>query len=142
MLRAAYRRAPSNDFTSESSKGARRSVRYPEQRARLLTPHDESAPVYERIDGPAGLVTAGDTDAVVFTFSGKPDAIYLASRAFDAIFTLDDPAGAEQSVVLVAAGDSVLTYISRRRVQVRNAVAGSNAIVNVAGLWQARAESR
>ncbi len=142
MGTVSYGRAPSNDYTPRPGLGAACRFHFPPERLRALTPHDASAPVYERIDGPTGLTTAGDTDAVVFTFSGKPDAIRLGARAFDALFTLDDPAGAETATILVPAGQSILTHVSRRRVQVRNAVAGSNAIVSVQGLWQARDLSR
>lgn len=90
---------------------------------------------YERIDGPTSETTLGDSDAVVFTFSGRPDSIYLATRSFPAIVTLTDRLNREQSVLLVPVGAAVETFISRERVIARNAIAGSNAILSVLGKW-------
>ena len=90
---------------------------------------------YERIDGPAAPVTLGDTDAEVFRFSGRPDSIFLAARAFPAIVTLTDRLGREVTTLLVPVDAAVETYVARDRVLGRNAIAGSNAVLSVVGKW-------
>ncbi len=135
-------RAPSNDFTWAAARGARVSVKYPEQRGRAPSPFPPAAPEkFERYES-NGETTLGDTLAEVIVFSGKPDVITLSARAFPALFELGDRLGSETHLILVNAGTTVETRISRERVRARNAVAASNAIVNVVGKWAAAEESR
>lgn len=108
---------------------------YPESRPRAVGALPAAALKYERIDGPASPVTVGDTDAEVFRFSGRPDTIMLAARAFSALVTLTDRLGREATTLLVPAGQSIETYIARDVVIARNAVAGSAAILSIVGKW-------
>jgi hypothetical protein len=109
--------------------------RYPTARERVAGPPPAAALKYERIDGPATLTTAGDTDALLFAFSGRPDSILLSAQAFGALFTLTDRLRRESTVILVPAGESIETYVARDTVLVRNAVAASNALVTCVGKW-------
>jgi len=95
---------------------------------------------FERYEGPATEQTLADTDAVIFRFSGYPDAIDLTARAFPAMFTLQDFLGHPESPIIVQVGQTVRTNISRPVVVARNAIAGSNALVGVTGKWHEPAE--
>jgi hypothetical protein len=95
---------------------------------------------YERMESNEGETTLADTDSTVLDFSGKPDAIILTCRAFGALFTLSDRLGRETSEVVVLPNQQLTIRAARQRVVGRNLVAGSNAIVNVVGLWAAAPE--
>jgi len=84
-----------------------------------------------------GETTLGDTDAEVWTFSGRPDSITISARAFPALVTLTDRLSRTESTILVQVGAPLDTRISRERVIARNAIAGSNAVLNVVGKWVA-----
>jgi hypothetical protein len=99
------------------------------------------APRYESIESSPER-TAADTDALLFVFSGRPDAIDFSARLFPAIFTLQDELQRELGEVLVPVSAVYSPQISCNRVLVRNAVAGSNASVMVVGKWaRARMET-
>lgn len=97
------------------------------------------------VDGSYGLrsdryesnneTTLADTDATIITFSGRPDAIILQARSFPALVTLTDRMNRETSTILVQVGAALDAGISRERVIARNAIPGSNAILNVVGKW-------
>jgi hypothetical protein len=111
--------------------------RFPPARERAAGSPPAAALKYERIDGPAVEITVGDTDGLVFQFSGRPDSIMLSARAFPALFTLTDRLRREATVILVNVGQSLETYVARDTVLARNAVAGSAAIVTCVGKWAA-----
>lgn len=79
--------------------------------------------------------TLGDTNAVLVTFSGYPDAIDLSAMAFGAIFVLEDFLGRTITEYHVPAGQVAQTSIRAHRVSGRNCVAMSNALVMVTGKW-------
>lgn len=91
---------------------------------------------YERYET-NGETTLGDTLADVIMFSGQPDAITASARAFSALIVLTDRTDRETDLILVPAGTTVDLRISRDRVRARNAVAASNAVLNVVGKWAA-----
>jgi hypothetical protein len=93
-----------------------------------------ATPKYERAEG-GTLVTSADTAAECASFSGHPDTIVLSAQAFGAIFTMQDYMRRDICDLHVPAGGTQESYIRARRVLVRNAVAGSNAIVMAVGKW-------
>jgi hypothetical protein len=93
-----------------------------------------TAPRYEQIQS-SPETAATDTDAVVITFAGRPDAIDFSARLFPAVFTLQDDMGEEIGEVLVPINAVYSPQISANRVLVRNAIAGSNSSVLVVGKW-------
>jgi len=95
---------------------------------------------YQRLDGTRDDVTLTDTFATLFTFSGRPDVIWVSVRAFPAMFRFTDRLSREDSVIQVDAGQTRELHISRERVEARNCIAGSDAIVTVVGGWAERDE--
>ena len=108
---------------------------YPAQRERAPGAPPAAMLKYERIDGTPAEFTSGDTDTVAFAFSGRPDSILLSVRAFPALFTMTSRLGGESTVLLVPVNETVETFTARDTVLVRNAIAGSNALVTVVGKW-------
>jgi len=108
---------------------------YPESRERPAVNPPTAVPRYGRLDGPTAPTTLGDSDATVFTFSGRPDKIILSARAFPALVTLTDRLNRETSVILVPTDATVPVEIARERIVARNAIAGSNSVLGVVGLW-------
>jgi hypothetical protein len=93
-----------------------------------------ATPKYERAEGGA-LVTSADAAAECASFSGHPDTIVLTSQAFGAIFTLQDFMRRDICDLHVPAGGTQESFVRARRVMVRNAVAGSNALAMAVGKW-------
>jgi hypothetical protein len=115
--------------------------RYPPDRlARPDGTGPRVAEKYERYES-NGETTLADTIADVHTFSGRPDAIVLTARLFGALVTLTDRLNQETSEILVPVNTTVRTYLSREKVQARNAIAGSNAVLNAVGMWAVPMES-
>jgi len=108
---------------------------FPPLRERAPGPPPAAMLKYERVDGSSAEFTSGDTDTLAFAFSGRPDSILLSARAFPALFTLTSRLGGETTVILVPVNETVETFTARDTVLVRNAIAGSNALVTVVGRW-------
>lgn len=113
---------------------------YPAPRTLDPPPQPSAVPRYERIDGPSGETTLGDSDATVHTFSGTPDLILLNARTNSAFVTLTDRLNRETHAVTVLVGNPVYVYVGRERVVARNLVAGNNALLSVTGFWAERNE--
>jgi hypothetical protein len=110
------------------------SHRFAVARGRAHGALPNATPKYERAEaGP--LTTSADTDAECASFSGHPDTIVLSAQAFGAIFTLQDFMRRAITELHVPAGGTQESFVRARRVMVRNAVAGSNAIVMAVGKW-------
>ena len=114
---------------------------YPEVRAR-----EAPAPVldsvrYERHEGTNGEVTLADADAIIHTFSGEPDMIYLVARANAAIVTLTDRLNREDDSFVLVPNQPLKLNVGRERVRARNADAGQAATLSVMGFWVARDEA-
>jgi hypothetical protein len=108
---------------------------YPVARERPLTAPLSAVPKYGRLDGPLTDTTLADTDATVFTFSGRPDKIILTARSFPALVTLTDRLNRETSTLMVPVNGVVSVELARERIVARNAIAGSNAVLGVVGMW-------
>jgi hypothetical protein len=93
-----------------------------------------ASPKYERAES-SSLTTATDADTELVTFSGHPDTVQLSAQAFAAVFTLQDFMRRTVTEIHTPIGSSQETFVRCRRVMVRNAVAGSNAIVMAVGKW-------
>lgn len=93
---------------------------------------------YER-EQSSGQVTAGDADATLITFSGRPDSIVLTTHENGAIFTLSDRLGRDAVQILLGADAAHETHFAAELVLVRNHTAGSNAHVCAVGKWAERA---
>lgn len=113
---------------------------YPAARSIAPPPAPSAIPRYERQEGVADHVTCGNSDAVIKTFSGSPDAILLSAETNSAMFTLTDRLNRDTNVFMVGAGHQLVVSLARERVLARNHTAGQNAIVTVVGLWAARRE--
>ncbi len=114
---------------------------YPPERPRPVLSAPAAVPKYERIDGPSGETTVGDTDTTVWTFSGTPDLIILSARSFGAQVTLTDRLDRETTRFTVLPGQPVYVQVGRERVTARNNVAGSAALLSVTGFWADKAEA-
>lgn len=114
---------------------------FPAPRGRPLGPPAAVAEKYDRYDGTDGFVAVADTDTEVIVFSGKPDNIVLTARVGDALVTLTDRVGREQAEIVVLAGATVETRISRERVVARERVAAGGAELAVIGKWAAPPEA-
>jgi hypothetical protein len=108
---------------------------YPQDRERPSVNPPSAVPRYGRLDGPASPTTLSDTDATVWTFSGRPDKIILSARAFPALVTLTDRLNRETSTILVPTDSAIPVELARERIVARNAVPGSNSVLGVVGLW-------
>lgn len=108
---------------------------YPAPRERPWPAPVAAVPRYGRLDGPTTPTTLADTDATVWTFSGRPDKIILSARAFPALVTLTDRLNRETTVLLVPTDATVPVELARERIIARNAVPGSNSVLGVIGLW-------
>jgi hypothetical protein len=108
--------------------------RFAEARGRARGALPRAALKYERAES-SPLTTITDTNARLIEFSGYPDSIDLSAQAFGAIFVLMDHERRTITEYHVPAGQAHVTYFRAFRVEVRNAVAGSNAIVMAVGKW-------
>lgn len=122
--------------------GARRGdpLAAPPFREHELYGRPAAATRYERAES-SPLTTAGDTNGELLRISGRPDSILLSAQAFGAIFVLVDFLGRTITEILVPAGDTHETYLAADRVDVRNAVAASAAVVMATAKWAERYES-
>lgn len=111
---------------------------YPRARERDAGPAPVVGELYERAEGIAAEATLADTEALVFTFSGRPDSIVVTARSFGARVRLTDELGRESAPFTVLAGESIETHLRARKVYAANLVAGSNALLSVHGKWAAR----
>lgn len=114
---------------------------YPQPRARGAEVPPAVAELYERTEGPSAETTLADTDATVFTFSGRPESIVLSARTNGALVRLTDELDRESHSLTVLPNQTVETHIRARRVIARNLVAGSNAALSVIGKWAARRDA-
>ncbi len=87
---------------------------------------------YEELTGAAGT---GATFALVGLFSGRPDNIDLLATGGDALVTLTDRVGREESSVRLIAGTRYRTSISRERITASNVSDASPATVRATGKW-------
>jgi hypothetical protein len=113
---------------------------FPPDRYRPEGAEPAAVPKYERIDGPNGETTLGDSDAIVWTFSGVPDLIVLSARTNGALVKLTDRLNRETSPLTVLPGQPVYIYVGRERVTAKNLVPGSNSLLSVTGFWAEYAE--
>lgn len=115
-----------------------RSAEFPRARERWAGDPPAAPELYERIESPGVETTLGDTDAEVFTFSGRPDSIVLSARTNGALVTLVDELNRNTHPISILAGTTIETHVRARRVIARNLVGGSNAALSVHGKWAAR----
>jgi hypothetical protein len=113
---------------------------YPEQRERERGPAPHVGDKYERYEGTPAEVTLADTEAVIITFSGKPDAISLSARSFGAVVRFTDRLGRDPDNIVILPNTTVHTHMSAERVLARNLTAGSNALLSVTGKWASPGE--
>jgi len=115
----------------------------PEQRERPRGAYPSVVSKFERYESFSG--TAGDagTDALIGTFSGRPDNIDLINpTAVDMLFTLQDRTGREESTIRVIAASRYETKISRERVMCQRATGNGALTVSVTGKWAEPREER
>jgi hypothetical protein len=109
---------------------------FPAARERRPLPLTALSDSFQRIQTTDGLVTLGDTDALLIEFSGAPDVIEVLVTTFDAIIRFTDRSRRIDSDVIVVAGGR---YEHRGggfdTLRARNRVGGSNAIVQAVGKW-------
>jgi len=113
---------------------------YPAPRPRAGGAAPLVATKFERYESSNPSGVAGDTDAILIAFSGRPDSIYLRCGAQDAVFTLTDRLGRETHTIMMPAFSINETFISRDTVWVRNRTPGLIANVQAVGKWAAPAE--
>lgn len=92
---------------------------------------------YYRMESSGVEITVGDTDAVVFTFSGYPDKIHLHTRTNSALVTLTDRFSGESDEVIVNPNNPDSYFLPRNVVIARNLVALSAALLFVEGYYLA-----
>lgn len=114
---------------------------FPAPRPRPAGAAAGTAEKYERYESTDSFIAVADADAEIITFSGKPDAITLTARVADALVTLTDRMNRERHVVVVLAGTTIDTYISRERVLARERTAGGGAELHVVGKWAEPADA-
>jgi len=108
---------------------------YPEPRERWPASEAVLTDRFARVETTRGFVTLGDTDAEVLVFSGVPERVELIVELFDAIITPRSRARSEDFTVTMRAGQSHKLDVSAERILARNAVAGSNARLQVIGRY-------
>jgi hypothetical protein len=112
----------------------------PPPRERERGPAPMAGDKYERYEGTPAEVTLADTEAVIITFSGKPDAISLSSRSFGAVVRFTDRLGRDADNIVILPNTTVHTHQSAEQVRARNLTAGSNALLSVIGKWASLGE--
>jgi len=90
---------------------------------------------FERYESSEGFVAVPDADGEIFVFGGRPDTIVLTARVADALVTLTDRIGRGAHELVVLAGETVDTRISRERVIARERVAAGGSELFVVGKW-------
>lgn len=116
-------------------------VYYPPARGRLVGVPVRMVEKFGRFESTGGLVTLGDADAEIITFSGVPDMIRLSAHANGALVTLTDRLGREEDEMHVHEGAVVDCRLGRDRVIARNASVGVNCQLSVEAFWADPAES-
>lgn len=110
-------------------------VRYPAARERPALPAAGLTDRFERVETTRGFVTLGDTDAEVINFSGTPNRIEVLCELFDAILTPRARGVSEIQTITMRAGQSLDLDLGVSVLVARNAVAGSNARLQVIGRY-------
>ena len=108
---------------------------YPEQRDRPRGASPSTGEKYERYEAVTGAAGTGGAFADLGAFSGTPDAIDLVATGGDALVSLRDNTGREESALRLIAGVPLETHISRRRVFAVNVADGNQATVRATGKW-------
>jgi len=110
-------------------------LRYPEPRERWTAPAAVLTDRFTRAETTRGFVTLGDTDAEIILFSGTPNRIELLVELFDAIITPRTRGEQEIQTITMRAGQSLQLDLGVGIIVARNAVAGSNARLQVIGRY-------
>ncbi len=108
---------------------------YPCPRERPQGTFPTTVEKYERYEEVAGLAGTAAAFIEIGTFSGTPDAIDLLATGGDALVSLRDPTGREESALRLVANVPRETHISRRKVYAANVADGSPATVRATGKW-------
>jgi hypothetical protein len=90
---------------------------------------------FERYESNEAFFDLPDTDTEVFVFGGRPDTIELTARVADALVTLTDRIGRGAHELIVLAGTTLETKISRERVVARERAAAGGSQLFVVGKW-------
>lgn len=113
---------------------------FPPARTRARGANVGTVEKYERGEGPNGELTLADTEALVFTFSGKPDTIFVQARTNGAVIRMTDDLGRGSGFLTVHAGENFETHFSARKVFARNLTGGSVALLSIFGKWAERGQ--
>jgi hypothetical protein len=108
---------------------------YPETHDRPRGAYPSTVEKYERYEELAAAAGTGGTFADIGAFSGTPDAIDLVATGGDALVSLRDHAGREESSLRLIANVPRETHLSRRRVFAVNVSDAAAATVRATGKW-------
>lgn len=108
---------------------------YPDHRERPRGAYTGTVEKYERYEELSGAAGTGATFTSLGAFSGTPDAIDLLATGGDALVSLRDNVGREESSLRLIANVPRETHISRRRVFASNVSDGSQSTVRATGKW-------
>lgn len=113
---------------------------YPPARTRARGANPGTVEKYERGEGPEGELTVTDAFTEQFSFSGRPDTIFLQARTFGAVVLLTDHLGRGGRFLTIHAGENFETHYAARKVFARNLTAGSPALLSIFGKWAERGQ--
>lgn len=108
---------------------------YPAPRDRLNGPEGLPTDVWERVESTDGYVAVGDTDATIYTFSGRPPRVEILVETHDAIVTLRTTGRQQVKTVTIRAGQSWTADVAVNSIVARNATAGLAATCQVIGRY-------
>jgi len=108
---------------------------YPSLRERPRGAYPGTVEKYERYEELTGAAGTGAAFADLGAFSGTPDAIDLVATGGDALVSLRDNVGREESTLRLIANVPRETHISRRRVFASNVSDLSASTVRATGKW-------
>jgi hypothetical protein len=110
---------------------------YPTLRERPRGAYPSSLEKYERYEELSAAAGTGGAYADLGAFSGTPDAIDLVCTGGDALVSLRDHAGREESSLRLIANVPRETHISGRRLFTVNVSDAAAATVRATGKWAA-----
>jgi hypothetical protein len=108
---------------------------YPELRERPRGAYPSTVEKYERYEVLTGDAGTGAAFVDLGKFSGTPDAIDLLATGGDALVSLRDDTGREESSLRLVIGVPLETHISRRRIFAANVDDLKQATIRATGKW-------
>ena len=122
-------------LTNELPELTRVHTTYPACRPRPRGAAPSTSEKYERYEELTALAGTGAAFVEIGTFSGYPDAIDLVATGGDALVSLRDATGREESSLRLIVNVPRDTHISRRKVFATNVSDASPATVRATGKW-------